>query len=149
MNDWVESIHQTAPFYVSSNNYTKIAVDRVQAADGCMHNILLLATGMFQLERNTRFFLVFYTFVLATSGLSVFLLIWLVIMVCNVGETKRADHTAFLGEYARKCLCAVPTDSGKIHKVLEAGEEPFIISETQLSSRSTVQSMKLDSKKVF
>ncbi|XP_033941057.1 semaphorin-7A isoform X1 [Pseudochaenichthys georgianus] len=82
MNDWVESIHQTAPFYVSSNNYTKIAVDRVQAADGCMHNILLLAT-----------------------------------------------------------------DSGKIHKVLEAGEEPFIISETQLSSHSTVQSMKLDSKK--
>ncbi|KAK5867353.1 hypothetical protein PBY51_011854 [Eleginops maclovinus] len=82
MTDWVQSMHQTAPFYVSSNNYTKIAVDRVRAADGRMHNILLLAT-----------------------------------------------------------------DSGKIHKVLEDGAEPFIISETQLSSRSTVQSMKLDSKK--
>lgn len=82
MTDWVHSMHRTAPFYVSNNNYTKIAVDRVQAVDQHMYNILLLAT-----------------------------------------------------------------DSGKIHKVLEAGSEPFIISETQLPSSSTVQSMKLDSKK--
>ncbi|XP_035498125.1 semaphorin-7A isoform X2 [Scophthalmus maximus] len=38
------------------------------------------------------------------------------------------------------------TDSGKIHKILEAGSEAFIISETQLSYNSTLQSMKLDSK---
>ncbi|XP_029290458.1 semaphorin-7A [Cottoperca gobio] len=78
MTGWVHS----APLYTSNNNYTKIAVDQVQAADQRMYNILLLAT-----------------------------------------------------------------DSGKIHKVLESGPEPFIISETQLSSRSTIQSMKLDSKK--
>ncbi|CAK6950988.1 semaphorin-7A [Scomber scombrus] len=82
MNDWIHSVHYKAPFYVSSYNYTKIAVDRVQAADEHLYNILLLAT-----------------------------------------------------------------DSGKIHKVLESGSEPFIISETQLTSQSTVQSMKLDSKK--
>ncbi|XP_023278220.1 semaphorin-7A [Seriola lalandi dorsalis] len=82
MTDWVHSMHYTAPFYISSNNYTKIVVDRVQAVDQHMYNILLLAT-----------------------------------------------------------------DSGKIHKVLEAGSEPFIISETQLSNSSSIQSMKLDSKK--
>lgn len=82
MTDWVHSMHNAAPFYVSSHNYTKIAVDRVQAADEQMYNILLLST-----------------------------------------------------------------DSGKIHKVLEARSKPFIISETQLSSRSTIQSMTLDSKK--
>ncbi|XP_073328805.1 semaphorin-7A [Pagrus major] len=82
MTDWVHSTHSKAPFYISSNNYTKIAVDRVQAADQRMYNILLLST-----------------------------------------------------------------DSGKIHKVLEAGSKPFIISETQLSSQSNIQSMKLDSKK--
>ncbi|XP_049930118.1 semaphorin-7A [Epinephelus moara] len=82
MTHWVHSIHYSAPFYVSGNNYTKIVVDRVLASDQRMYNILLLAT-----------------------------------------------------------------DSGKIHKVLEAGSEPFIISETQLSSRSSIQSMKLDSKK--
>lgn len=46
MSDWVHSIHYTAPFYVSNNNYIKIAVDRVQAADQRMHNVLLLSTGM-------------------------------------------------------------------------------------------------------
>lgn len=45
--------------------------------------------------------------------------------------------------------CLAPADSGKIHKVLEAGSKPFIISETQLSSRSPVQSIKLDSIKVL
>ncbi|XP_028286865.1 semaphorin-7A [Parambassis ranga] len=82
MTDWVPSLHYTAPFYVSSNNYTKIAVDQVLAADKKVYNVLLLAT-----------------------------------------------------------------DSGKIHKVLEAGSEPFIISETQLSNSSSIQAMKLDSKK--
>ncbi|XP_029952788.1 semaphorin-7A [Salarias fasciatus] len=78
MTDWVHA----APFYVSSNNYTKIVVDRVQAADQNMYNVLFLAT-----------------------------------------------------------------DSGKIHKVLEAGSEPFIISETRLSNTSSIQVMKLDSEK--
>ncbi|XP_068459717.1 semaphorin-7A [Clinocottus analis] len=82
MTDWVHSMHYTAPFYISNNNYTKIAVDRVQAADQHMYNVLLLAT-----------------------------------------------------------------DSGTIHKVLESRSEPFIISETQLSSRSTIKSMKLISTK--
>ncbi|XP_051808166.1 semaphorin-7A isoform X2 [Acanthochromis polyacanthus] len=82
MTDWVHSVHNTAPFYISSNNYTKIVVDQVQATDKRVYNILLLAT-----------------------------------------------------------------DSGKIHKVLEAGSEPFIISETHLSNISTIQVMKLDSKK--
>lgn len=41
-----------------------------------------------------------------------------------------------------------PTDTGLIHKVLEAGSEPFIISQTQISNNSSVQAMKLDSKKV-
>lgn len=45
MTDWVHSMHRTAPFYISNNNYTKIAVDRVQAVDKHMYNILLLATG--------------------------------------------------------------------------------------------------------
>ncbi|KAM3869937.1 semaphorin-7A [Diretmus argenteus] len=82
VSDWVRSIDHLAPFFVSSSNYTKIAVDRVQAADQRMYNVLLLAT-----------------------------------------------------------------DSGKIHKVLEAGTEAFIISETQLSNNSAIQSMELDSKK--
>lgn len=42
MADWVDS----DPFYISTNNYTKIVVDRVQAADQRFYNILLLATGM-------------------------------------------------------------------------------------------------------
>lgn len=83
MSDWIHSIHHHTPFYISSNNYTKIAVDRVQAADNSLHNVLLLAT-----------------------------------------------------------------DSGKIHKVLEDGTKPFIISEIQLSNNSAiVRSMKLESKK--
>ncbi|XP_034443600.1 semaphorin-7A [Hippoglossus hippoglossus] len=82
MTDWVHSVQYTAPFYISRNNYTKLAVDQVQAVDQHKYNVLLLAT-----------------------------------------------------------------DSGKVHKILEAGSEAFIISETQLSNSSTVQSMKLDSKK--
>ncbi|KAM9854778.1 semaphorin-7A [Aulostomus maculatus] len=82
MSEWVHSVHHKTPFYVSNYNYTKIVVDRVQAADQRMHNVLLLAT-----------------------------------------------------------------DTGRIHKVLEAGSEPFIISQTQLPTRSAIHSMKLDSKK--
>uniref|UniRef100_A0A8C4ZA85 Semaphorin 7A (JohnMiltonHagen blood group) n=1 Tax=Gadus morhua TaxID=8049 RepID=A0A8C4ZA85_GADMO len=43
---WLHSsIHPLAPFYVSSYNYTKLAVDRVRAADQHTYNVLLLATG--------------------------------------------------------------------------------------------------------
>ncbi|XP_049579748.1 semaphorin-7A isoform X2 [Syngnathus scovelli] len=82
MSDWVHTVHHTSPFYVSNDNYTKIVVDRVQAADLSAYNVLLLAT-----------------------------------------------------------------DSGKIHKILESGSEPFIISQTEIPSQSSIQSMKLDSKK--
>nr|XP_015198853.1 PREDICTED: semaphorin-7A [Lepisosteus oculatus] len=44
MEDWVHPIQRTAPFYISSNNYTKITVDKVMAADGNSHNVLFLAT---------------------------------------------------------------------------------------------------------
>ncbi|XP_048113591.1 semaphorin-7A [Alosa alosa] len=44
MTDWIHPIHRHAPFYVSSNNYTKIAVDRVEAANNNTYNVLLLAT---------------------------------------------------------------------------------------------------------
>lgn len=45
MTEWVHSLHHKAPFYVSSNNYTKIVVDQVLAADKKVYNVLLLATG--------------------------------------------------------------------------------------------------------
>lgn len=61
MTDWVHSVHYRAPFYISSNNYTKIVVDRVQAADQRVYNILFLATGMFWLGKDTLF-LVFRTY---------------------------------------------------------------------------------------
>ncbi|XP_056138133.1 semaphorin-7A isoform X2 [Lampris incognitus] len=44
MKDWIHSVHHLNPFYISNNNYTKIAVDRVQAADQRIYNILFLAT---------------------------------------------------------------------------------------------------------
>lgn len=50
MVDWVSPVQYKTPFYVSSYNYTKIAVDRVQAADQHFYNILLLATGTYCLE---------------------------------------------------------------------------------------------------
>ncbi|KAJ8002435.1 hypothetical protein DPEC_G00158870 [Dallia pectoralis] len=83
MVDWVQPIHRLSPFYMSNYNYTKIVVDQVQAADGTVHNVLLIAT-----------------------------------------------------------------DTGMIHKILEDGQTPFIISEIHLSNHSAViRSMKLDSKK--
>uniref|UniRef100_A0A8C6WHZ0 Semaphorin 7A n=1 Tax=Neogobius melanostomus TaxID=47308 RepID=A0A8C6WHZ0_9GOBI len=39
------------------------------------------------------------------------------------------------------------TDSGKVHKVLEAGDEPFLISETRFLNGSAALTVKLDSKK--
>ncbi|XP_008310291.1 semaphorin-7A isoform X3 [Cynoglossus semilaevis] len=39
------------------------------------------------------------------------------------------------------------TDHGKIYKILDTGSEPFIISEMQLQSSSTIQTMKLDTQK--
>ncbi|XP_051546400.1 semaphorin-7A-like [Myxocyprinus asiaticus] len=44
MKDWIQPIHKDTPFFTSNNNYTKISVDRVQASDESMHNVLLLAT---------------------------------------------------------------------------------------------------------
>uniref|UniRef100_A0A3Q3VRF9 Sema domain-containing protein n=1 Tax=Mola mola TaxID=94237 RepID=A0A3Q3VRF9_MOLML len=46
MTDWVHSIQYRAPFYISSNNYTRIVVDQVRAADQHIYNVLLLSTGM-------------------------------------------------------------------------------------------------------
>lgn len=45
MKDWIHPIQQETPFFTSNKNFTKIAVDRVQASDENMHNVLLLATG--------------------------------------------------------------------------------------------------------
>ncbi|KAG7473385.1 hypothetical protein MATL_G00095160 [Megalops atlanticus] len=44
MSDWIHPIHRQAPFYISSNNYTKITVDRVTVANESTHNVLFLAT---------------------------------------------------------------------------------------------------------
>ncbi len=60
MTDWVHSVHYTAPFYISSNNYTKIVVDRVQAADQSMYNILFLATGMFTHIDGLQYFVLLF-----------------------------------------------------------------------------------------
>lgn len=46
MSDWVHPIQKYAPFYISNNNYTKITVDRVNASNEKVYNVLLLATGM-------------------------------------------------------------------------------------------------------
>ncbi|KAJ8248732.1 hypothetical protein GJAV_G00227140 [Gymnothorax javanicus] len=45
MTQWIHPIQHQAPFYISANNYTKLAVDRVTAADGAAHNVLLLVTA--------------------------------------------------------------------------------------------------------
>ncbi|KAJ8417605.1 hypothetical protein AAFF_G00224480 [Aldrovandia affinis] len=44
MSDWIQPIHQQAPLYISNNNYTRIAVDTVTAANGHPHNVMFLAT---------------------------------------------------------------------------------------------------------
>lgn len=57
-----------------------------------------------------------------------------------VDQVQGADHKL------HNVLLLV-TDSGKVHKVLEAGGEPFLISETRLPNCSSVLSVKLDSRK--
>ncbi|XP_074534186.1 semaphorin-7A [Halichoeres trimaculatus] len=65
----------------------------------------------------------------------------------NYNYTKIAvDRVKGVDEHMYNILL-LATDSGKIHKVLEAGSQPFIISETQLPSSSRIQSMKLDPKR--
>ncbi|XP_048014296.1 semaphorin-7A [Megalobrama amblycephala] len=44
MKDWIHPIQRETPFFTSNKNFTKIAVDRVQASNESMHNVLLLAT---------------------------------------------------------------------------------------------------------
>ncbi|XP_043084224.1 semaphorin-7A isoform X2 [Puntigrus tetrazona] len=44
MKNWIHPIKKETPFFTSNKNFTKIAVDRVRASDGNMHNVLLLAT---------------------------------------------------------------------------------------------------------
>ncbi|XP_052454023.1 semaphorin-7A [Carassius gibelio] len=44
MKRWIEPIQKQTPFFTSNKNFTKIAVDRVQASDDSLHNVLLLAT---------------------------------------------------------------------------------------------------------
>lgn len=50
MKDWIHPIQQDTPFFTSNKNFTKIAVDRVQASDENMHNVLLLATGTWMIS---------------------------------------------------------------------------------------------------
>ncbi|XP_059401995.1 semaphorin-7A-like isoform X1 [Carassius carassius] len=44
MKEWIHPIQKDRPFFTSSKNFTKIAVDRVQASDDSIHSVLLLAT---------------------------------------------------------------------------------------------------------
>lgn len=140
MSDWVHSVHYTAPFYVSNNNYVKIAVDRVQAADQCMYNVLLLSTGMFYPE--TYYLGPSLEIIYSTFPCCFFRHSLLFLPVDNGPLKKKIKRHGVL------FVCLAPTDSGKIHKVLEADSKPFVISQTQLSSRSPVQSIQLDAKRV-
>ncbi|KAI1904440.1 hypothetical protein AGOR_G00005670 [Albula goreensis] len=45
MSDWINPIHRQVPFYISTNNYTKLAVDRVMGANQTTYNVLFLATA--------------------------------------------------------------------------------------------------------
>lgn len=74
MTDWVHSMDYTAPFYISSNNYTKIAVDRVQAADQHMYNILLLSTGMFWLKKKKYIYTLYTLFTIRLSSILCFVI---------------------------------------------------------------------------
>ncbi|XP_073688079.1 semaphorin-7A isoform X2 [Garra rufa] len=44
MKNWIQPIKKETPFFTSNKNFTKIAVDRVQASDDSTYNVLLLAT---------------------------------------------------------------------------------------------------------
>ncbi|XP_061077816.1 semaphorin-7A isoform X2 [Conger conger] len=72
MSNWIQPVHRHAPFYISANNYTKIVVDRVTAADGVAHNVLLLATAQGTihkiLEDNSKPFIISETFLSNRTG---------------------------------------------------------------------------------
>ncbi|XP_017563859.1 semaphorin-7A [Pygocentrus nattereri] len=72
MTDWVRPIQKDSPFYISNNNYTRIVVDRVQAADEKMYNVLLLATdsGMIHkiLEDGSKAFIISETRLCSSSA---------------------------------------------------------------------------------
>ncbi|XP_036431928.1 semaphorin-7A [Colossoma macropomum] len=72
MTDWVRPIQKDSPFYISNNNYTRIVVDRVQAADENMYNVLLLATdtGMIHkiLEDGSKAFIISETRLCGSSA---------------------------------------------------------------------------------
>ncbi|XP_072554525.1 semaphorin-7A isoform X1 [Paramormyrops kingsleyae] len=44
MDDWIQPMNKQRPFYISSLNYTKIAVDRVMGTNRELYNVLFLAT---------------------------------------------------------------------------------------------------------
>lgn len=46
MKEWIHPIQKDTPFFTSNKNFTKIAVDRVQASDESIYSVLLLATGI-------------------------------------------------------------------------------------------------------
>lgn len=141
MTDWVHSKDDSAPFYISSNIYTKIVVDRVQAADQRTYNVLFLSTGTVKCMQFTTLFCCCLQSVLS----------WLfgrALFTISADNSGLRIKLRSLPKRFLKQMCAVFEDTGKIHKVLEAGSKPFIISETQISSQSSIQSMNLHSKKV-
>ncbi|XP_007228310.3 semaphorin-7A [Astyanax mexicanus] len=72
MTDWIHPIQKHTPFFRSNNNYTKIVVDRVQAADEQMYNVLLLSTDtgviLKILEENSNAFIISETILLNGSA---------------------------------------------------------------------------------
>lgn len=140
MTDWVHSEHGSAPFYISNNIYSKIVVDRVQAADQRTYNVLFLSTGMI---KRMPFAILFCCL---QSVLSWYFS-WALFPISADNTGLRIKLRSLPKRFVKQ-MCAVFEDTGKIHKVLEAGSKPFIISETQISSQSSIQSMKLHSKKV-
>ncbi|XP_077566740.1 semaphorin-7A-like [Stigmatopora nigra] len=67
--------------------------------------------------------------------------------VSNHNYTKIVVDRVVAADRRMYSVLLLATDSGKIHKILELGSEPFIISQTEIQSQSSLQSMKLDSKK--
>lgn len=140
MTGWVHSKDDRAPFYISSNIYTKIVVDRVQAADQRTYNVLFLSTGMLKRIEFTLLFCCLQSVLSRSFGRALFAI--------SAHDNGLRIKLRSLPKRFIKQMCAVFEDTGKIHKVLEAGSKPFIISETQISSQSSIQSMKLHTKKV-
>ncbi|KAM8861758.1 semaphorin-7A-like isoform 1-T1 [Synchiropus picturatus] len=67
--------------------------------------------------------------------------------VSNYHYRKIAVDTVQAADQHLYNVLLLATDSGRIHKVLESGSEPFIILQTEPLSNSSVHSMKLDSKR--